>query len=75
MGDEASSLKDRVFEHLNTTANRELRTELGIAAILDVDRDEVRMAMMDLEMEGRIKAEPRKGGLETWRTHNTPPLG
>lgn len=35
--------------------------------------EEVRMAMMPLEQDGRIKAEPRRGGLETWRTDNTPP--
>ena len=72
MADEASSVRDRVFNHVDTTANRELRTERGIAAILDLDTEEVRWAMKDLEEECRIKPERRKGGLETWRTYNTP---
>ncbi len=67
------SVEDTVFEHLDTSWSPEDRTEIGIAALLDLELFKVRAAMMALEQDGRIEAERRNDGLETWRTYNTPP--
>jgi hypothetical protein len=69
----ADDVVERVFRHLDNTENRELRTVKGIAAILRLDPKDVMTAIYQLEVAGRVKGEPRKDGLETWRTAHTPP--
>ena len=66
-------LVEKVYRVLDRTGNRELRTPRGIAAVLKVDEKDVVTALYVLETQGRIKGEPRRDGLETWVTKNTPP--
>jgi hypothetical protein len=69
-------IHERVFTILNTTANRDFRTILGIAALLDVEPRDVADAIAGLEGACRIRAEqPAAGaGDQSWRTDSTPAL-
>ena len=70
-------IEDLVFEHLDSTWSPEARTEKGIAAFLNLEVEEVRLAMMLLEQNGRIKAKPRRGALKHGgrTTRHLPPHG
>ena len=71
--DEARQAEEPVFTHLDTTEQPELRTIQGIAKFLNLAQQTVLLAVNRLELEGRIFGEGRRaGGLETWRTDNTP---
>ena len=68
-------IQEQVFAVLNTTANGEFRTVLGIAALLDVEPRDVVDAITSLDGAGRIRPELREGSaLPSWRTENTPGL-
>jgi hypothetical protein len=71
--DEARQAEEPVFTHVDTTEQPELRTIPGIADFLHLAQQTVRLAVNRLELDGRIFGEQtRAGGLETWRTDNTP---
>ena len=67
-------IHERVFTILNTTANRDFRTILGIAALLDVEPRDVADAISGLDSEGRIRAEDPAAAAndQSWRTDSTP---
>jgi hypothetical protein len=66
-------IHEQVFTVLNTTANGDFRTVLGIAALLDVEPRDVADAIASLNDAGRIRSELRAGsGLPSWRTDDTP---
>jgi len=73
--DEARQVDEPVFRHLDRTTPPELRTIESMAGLLNLDQQTVRFAVNRLERNGRIFGEDRRwvGGLETWRTDNTPP--
>jgi hypothetical protein len=66
-------IHERVFTVLNTTANRDFRTILGIAALLDVEPRDVADAIAGLDGAGRIRADgPAQSAEQSWRTDSTP---
>jgi hypothetical protein len=67
-------IHERVFTILDTTANRDFRTILGIAALLDVEPRDVADAIAGLDSEGRIRAEDTAASAadRSWRTDSTP---
>ena len=68
-------IHERVFTILNTTANRDFRTILGIAALLDVEPRDVAEAIAGLDEDGRIRAEALEPSADqSWRTDSTPAL-
>jgi hypothetical protein len=72
--DEAQEAEEPVFRHLDKTEQPDLRTIKGMAGLLNFDQQAVMLAVNRLERDGRIFGErKRAGGLETWRTDNTPP--
>jgi hypothetical protein len=72
--DEAREAEEPVFRHLDKTEQPELRTIQGMAGLLNFDQQTVMLAVNRLERDGRIFGEHKHtGGLETWRTNNTPP--
>jgi len=73
--DEAREAEEPVFAHLDKTEPPELRTIESMAGLLSLAQQTVRFAVNRLERNGRIFGEGRRGpgGLETWRTDNTPP--
>jgi hypothetical protein len=67
-------IDERVFTLLDTTPNRDFRTILGIAALLDVEPRDVADAIAGLDDAGRIRADgPVPRTEQSWRTANTPP--
>lgn len=71
--DEARKAEEPVFRHLDETEEPELRTIQGMAGSLNLAPHTVVIAVNRLELEGRVFGEGRRaGGLETWRTDNTP---
>ena len=70
---DADTIDEKVFAIVNTEPTPKLRTIKQIAARLNVDHQEVYMAIRRLEAANRIKGELRKNGLETWHTDSTPP--
>ena len=72
---EAREAEEPVFRLLDKTKRPELRTIESMAGVLNLDQQTVRFAVNRLERNGRIFGEGRRGagGLETWRTDNTPP--
>jgi hypothetical protein len=73
--DEAREAEEPVFRHLDKTEWPELRTIESMAELLNLARQTVLFAVNRLERDGRIFCEGTReaGGLETWRTSNTPP--
>ena len=72
--DDAREAEEPVFRHLDKTERLNLRTIEGMAELLNFDQQTVTLAVNRLERDGRIFGErKRAGGLETWRTNNTPP--
>ena len=72
--DAAREAEEPVFRHLDKTEQPELRTIQGMAGLLNFDQQTVMLAVNRLERDGRIFGERKHaGGLETWRTDNTPP--
>ena len=66
--------QEQIFRHLDKTERPDLRTIRGMAGLLNFDQQAVMLAVNRLERDGRIFGErKRAGGLETWRTDNTPP--
>ena len=72
--DEAREPEEPVFRHLDKTERADLRTIESMAGLLNLAQQAVMLAVNRLERDGRIFGERRRaGGLETWRTDNTPP--